>query len=47
MLLGQGLFPIYPLTAGLTNKGVAKDVATALALASLVSAAAVSLRKSK
>ena len=28
----RGLFPIYPLTAGLTNKGVAKDVATALAL---------------
>ena len=27
----RGLIPIYPLTAGLTNRGVAKDVANALA----------------
>lgn len=27
----RGLFPIYPLTAGLTNRGVAKDVRNALA----------------
>ncbi len=27
----SGLSPVYPLTAGLTNRGIAKDVATALA----------------
>ncbi|MCI8654197.1 MAG: ATP-dependent DNA helicase RecG [Angelakisella sp.] len=26
-----GLFPVYPLTAGLTSRGIAKDAATALA----------------
>ena len=27
----RGLSPIYPLTAGLTSRGIAKDAATALA----------------
>ena len=27
----RGLLPVYPLTAGLTNRGIAKDVAAALA----------------